>query len=100
MSDELLTLKIRYKQPDGDESTKLEFPITDGGQNFSSASGDFQFASSVASFGMLLRGSQFRGDATLAGVLEIAESAKGEDQLGYRTEFVDMIRRARELSGQ
>jgi Ca-activated chloride channel family protein len=100
MSDELLTLKIRYKQPDGDESTKLEFPITDGGQNFSSASGDFQFASAVASFGMLLRGSQFRGDATLAGVLEIAESAKGEDQLGYRTEFVDMIRRARELSGQ
>jgi hypothetical protein len=50
---------------------------------------------------MLLRGSQYRGDATLAGVLEIAESAKGEqDELGYRQEFVDMIRRSRELSGQ
>ncbi len=101
MSDELLTLKIRYKQPDGDESTKLEFPIADSGQNFSAASGDFQFASAVASFGMLLRGSQYRGDATLAGVLEIAESAKGDhDELGYRQEFVEMLRRARELSGQ
>jgi Ca-activated chloride channel family protein len=100
-SNELLTLKIRYKAPDGNESTKLEFPITDSGQAFSAASADFQFASAVASFGMLLRGSQFKGDASFAGVLEIAEAASRDRDLhGYRREFCAMISRARELAGE
>jgi Ca-activated chloride channel family protein len=99
-SDELLTLKIRYKQPDGDTSTKLEFPITDGGQSFAKATDDFKFASSVASFGMLLRDSQFKGNATYAGVAEISEAAKSRDPHGYRKEFVEMVRRAQELSGE
>jgi secreted protein with Ig-like and vWFA domain len=98
---ELLTLKIRYKQPDGDESTKLEFPVTDNGQAFNRASADFQFASAVAGFGMLLRGSQFRGDATFAGILEIAASAsRDRDANGYRREFCEMIDRAKVLSGE
>jgi secreted protein with Ig-like and vWFA domain len=97
---ELLTLKIRYKEPDGDVSEKLEFPISDDGHSFSEASQDFQFASAVASFGMLLRQSEFKGDATLAGVLEMAESAsRDRDPHGYRKEFVEMVRRARELAG-
>ena len=101
MSGELMTLKIRYKAPDGDKSTKLEFPITDNGQNFSAASADFQFASSVASFGMLLRQSQHRGDASFAGVLEIAQSAsRDRDPHGYRREFVEMVERAKELAGE
>jgi Ca-activated chloride channel family protein len=98
---ELLTLKIRYKQPDGDESTKLEFPVTDNDQTFTRASADFQFASAVAGFGMLLRGSQFRGDATFAGILEIAESAsRDRDANGYRREFCEMIGRAKVLAGE
>ena len=98
---ELLTLKIRYKQPDGDVSTKLEFPVTDNGQAFSEATADFQFASAVAGFGMLLRGSPHKGDASFAGMLEIAESAsRDRDERGYRGEFCDMIRRAKELAGQ
>ncbi len=100
-SNEMLTLKIRYKQPDGDESTKLEFPITDNGQAFAAATDDFQFAAAVASFGMILRQSQFKGDATLAGVAEIAESAsRDRDPHGYRKEFVEMVKRVRELAGQ
>jgi Ca-activated chloride channel family protein len=97
---ELLTLKIRYKQPDGDVSTKLEFPVTDNDQAFSEATADFQFASAVAGFGMLLRGSPYKGDASFAGMLEIAESAsRDRDERGYRSEFCDMIRRAKELAG-
>jgi Ca-activated chloride channel family protein len=100
-TDELLTLKIRYKQPDGDTSSKLEFPITDGGQSFAKATDDFKFASSVASFGMLLRHSQFKGNATYAAVAEIAEAAsKSRDPHGYRKEFIEMVRRAKELSGE
>jgi Ca-activated chloride channel family protein len=100
-SSELLTLKIRYKQPDGDTSTKLEFPVTDAGLAFSKASSDFQFASSVAGFGMLLRGSPYKGDATFAGMLEIAESSVGnEDPHGYRREFTQVIAKAKQLSGE
>lgn len=100
-TNELLTLKIRYKQPTGDTSEKLEFPIADNAQAFGAASQDFQFAASVASFGMILRNSEFKGDASLAGVAEIAESAsRNRDPHGYRKEFVAMVRRARELSGQ
>ena len=76
-SGELLTVKIRYKQPDGDTSTKLSFPVTDEGKRFGQASQDFRFAAAVASFGMLLRNSQHKGNATYAGVLEIAGEVRG-----------------------
>lgn len=97
-SGELMTLKIRYKQPDGDVSTKLEFPISDSGEAFAAASSDFQFAASVAAMGMLLRDSAYSGDATLSGVLEIATSAaQSRDPHGYRAEFLKMVSAAIEL---
>jgi len=99
-SGEMLTLKIRYKEPDGDTSTKLTFLIKDEGKRFGQASQDFRFAASVASFGMLLRDSQYKGNATYAGVLEIATEAASCDNSGYRQEFLGMVSRAKELSGQ
>ncbi len=100
-SDELLTLKIRYKAPNGDVSTKLEFPIVDAGQTFAQATDDFKFASAVASFGMLLRNSEHKGNATYAGVIETAAAAsKDRDPHGYRQEFVEIVKRAAELSGE
>lgn len=99
-SGEMLTLKIRYKEPDGDTSTKLTFLIKDEGKRFGQASHDFRFAASVASFGMLLRDSQHKGNATYAGVLEIATEAASCDNTGYRQEFLSMVSRAKELSGQ
>ncbi|QDS98457.1 vWA domain-containing protein [Adhaeretor mobilis] len=99
-SEELLTLKLRYKQPDGDTSTKLEFPITDAGGSFAEASDDFKFAASVASFGMVLRNSEHRGDTSYAAVLEIAENGAAEDKHGYRAEFLTLVRRAKELAGE
>jgi secreted protein with Ig-like and vWFA domain len=102
-AEELLTLKIRYKQPDGDKSTKLEFPVADDGKQDDSArhSDDFQFAAAVASFGMILRDSPYKGSATLAGVAEIAAAAsKDRDPHGYRREFVEIVNRAAEIAGK
>ena len=94
---EMLTLKIRYKQPDGHKSTKIEFVLKDDGTRFANASDEMQFASAVASFGMLLRGSKYRGDANFDSVLEIAGAAIGEDKQGRRKEFLDMVRQAKGL---
>jgi Ca-activated chloride channel family protein len=99
-SRELLTLKMRYKQPDGDTSRKLEWPVTDDGDSFSAATDDFQFAAAVAGFGMLLRNSEHKGNLTFAADLELAQSGVGNDKYGYRAEFVDMIRRAKTLRGK
>ena len=100
-SDELLTIKIRYKAPDGDTSKKLEFPINDAGQTFAQSTDDFKFASAVASFGMLLRNSEHKGNATYAAAAEIAEAAsKNRDPHSYRQEFVELVKQAQELSGE
>jgi secreted protein with Ig-like and vWFA domain len=99
-SGEMLTLKMRYKQPEGDTSRKLEWAVTDHGKVFAAAASDFQFAAAVAGFGLVLRDSQHKGNLTLAAVLELAQSAQGEDEHGYRAEFLDIVRRAKSLRGE
>jgi Ca-activated chloride channel family protein len=96
-SRELLTLKMRYKPPAGDTSQKLEWAVTDSGQTFNDATDDFRFAAAVASFGLLLRGSEYQGSATYDGVAEIAHNSLGRDEHGYRAEFLDMVRKAHEM---
>jgi len=96
-SGELLTVRLRYKEPGGKRSKLLEFVAGDSDQRFGQASPDFQFAAAVASFGMVLRGSRYAGDVTLAAVEEFAVSGLGNDPGGYRAEFVDLVRRARQL---
>lgn len=100
-SGELLTLKLRYKEPDGQESkAPLIFPVTDRGQQFGQASRDFKFAAAVAGFAMLLRDSQHRGNFTYDAVLEIAQDGRGEDRHGYRGEFLEIVKRAKAASGK
>src|SRR4029079_10192849 len=96
-SNELLTLKMRYKAPDGDTSKKLEWPVTDDSKSFSAASGDLKFAASVAGFGLMLRNSQYKGNLTYAATLELAQSGIGEDPHGYRQEYLDIVRKGKEL---
>ena len=86
---------MRYKLPDEDESTRIEFALQDSQRPFDEASTDFRFAASVAGFGMLLRGSQHRGTATIPMIEEIASGALGEDASGYRAEFLDLVRQCR-----
>jgi Ca-activated chloride channel homolog len=96
-SGELLTLKLRYKEPDGATSKLMQFPVSDLGKRWAQASRDFKFASAVAALGMILRDSPHKGNATLGSVLEMAEAGKGEDKQGYRAEFIELVRTAREL---
>ena len=72
ISPELLTLKLRYKAPDGDTSKLLEFPLTDTGTTWEKSSRDFRFAAAVAGFGMLLRDSPHKGGATWDSIRELA----------------------------
>jgi len=99
-SPELLTVKVRYKQPTSDVSEKLEFPFTDGGARFEQASADLRFAAAVAGFGMVLRESPYRGGTTLTDVLAWADGALGQDPGGLRAEFTELVRRARDLRGE
>ncbi len=99
-SDELLTLKLRYKKPDGDTSKLLEFPLNDGGQKFAHASSDFRFATAVAGFGMLLKNSEYRGILSYDQVYSMAQGAKGDDKEGYRSEFMNLVKKAKSLHGR
>jgi secreted protein with Ig-like and vWFA domain len=97
-SRELLTVKLRWKRPDGDASTLVETPLAEQGGRFDAAPADFRFAAAVAAFGMILRDSEHKGTATLPLVAEIAGSALGRDAGGYRAEFLDLVRKAAGLS--
>jgi len=97
VAGEMLTLSLRYKEPEADESKLLQFVVRDEGKQYGEASEDFRFASAVAAFGMMLRGSPHCGDLTLSAVEELASGAVGDDLRGYRTELVEMVRRTRQL---
>ena len=99
-TDELMTVKLRYKQPDGDTSTLMTVPVTDDGQELRNAGGDFKFASAVAMFGMILRDSKYKGTGTMDDVIELAREGQGADKHGYRAEFIDLARRAKAVLGE
>ena len=98
-SDELLTVKLRFKSPESDSSDRLELPLVDEGRSFSETSADFQFASSVAAFGMILRDSAYRGSATIDAVISMAEAARGADKEGYRQDFIKLAKLAKAIRG-
>ncbi|MCW5559564.1 MAG: DUF3520 domain-containing protein, partial [Verrucomicrobiae bacterium] len=97
--DELLLLKIRYKNPEDTTSRLMEQPVKDAVRDFDQASEDFRFASAVAGYGMLLRNSSHKGDLTWDRLLRMAVQSLGADREGYRAEFVDLARKAQQLSG-
>ena len=90
-SKELCTIKLRYKQPDGDKSQLIEHPLLDKGTELDKSSDNFRWAAAVAEFGLLLRDSEFKGNATYTHAVKLARSAKGKDLNGYRRELIDMI---------
>jgi Ca-activated chloride channel family protein len=95
-SSELMTVRLRYKEPTGSKSRLLSTAIVDEGR--ASASPDLRFASAVAAFSMLLRNAESKGTATYDMVLSLAREARGEDPEGYRAEFITMVDQARMLS--
>ncbi len=98
-SGELMTVKIRYKQPDGSDSALLSFPVHGEAGGLAQTSQDFRFSAAVAEFGMLLRDSAHRGNANWADTRKLATGALGEDPDGLRREFLAMLDAAAGLAG-
>ncbi len=96
-TNELLTIKLRYKEPDASTSQLMQFPLRDATLDFDETSDNFRWAAAVAEFGMLLRDSKFKGDASFRHVIRLASGAKGEDLEGYRSEFIKLVEKAKEL---
>jgi len=97
-SGELLTVKLRYKAPDGEESRLIVRPIPDRHLPLAQTSADFRFAAAVAEWGMLLRASKFRGESSHAQVVELARGALASDRGGYRAESLRLVDRSRQLA--
>ena len=93
-SGELMTVKMRYKKPDGDRSILIEKAHTAAEMTRKKPSVDFRFASAVAEFALLLEDSKHKGDASFAKLIERARNAKGEDCEGYRAEFIRLAETA------
>ena len=98
-SNDLLTVKLRYKQPNEDKSQLITRPLTTKDiLSIDKASNNLQFASAVAEFGLLLRDSKHKGTASYQHVLDQAKKAKGEDKWGYRVEFINLVTTAQTLA--
>ena len=96
-SDDLMTVKLRYKQPDAEVSKLLVRSIKVSEFQGLRPSDNFQFASEVAEFGLLLRNSEFKGKASYGQIIERAKQVKGDDREGYRAEFIRLVEKARLL---
>ena len=95
-SGELMTVKLRYKKPDASTSQLLTHVVRNA---TSESRANLGFAAAVAQFGMLLRNSEFKGEATWDSTRDIARRYRGDDPDGYRAEFIRMIDLAAELNG-
>lgn len=91
-SNELMTVKLRYKQPDGEVSKLLVNTVMDKPGVVVSA--NYKWSAAVAGFGMLLRNSEFKGEMSYDQILSLATEAKGNDPNGYRIEFINLVKSA------
>lgn len=95
--DEVMTIKFRYKEPGTANSKLIVNVLKDDIKHLSTMGEDFQFASAVAEFAMLLRNSEYKGSANYAEIKELALAGKGKDENGYRAEFIQLVELAEML---
>jgi len=91
-TDELLTVKFRYKEPDGDKSKLIVKTLKDNNADIKRTSEDFQFSAAVALFGQQLRDSDFIATKSREEVIRLAEAGRGKDKEGYRAEFIRLVK--------
>ncbi len=96
-NDELLTVKLRYKEPDENESKLLTQGLSDTGKSIENASDNLRFASSVAEFGLLLRNSRYKGNSSYKNIINLAENSLGNDLKSYRSDFINLVAKAKHL---
>jgi Ca-activated chloride channel family protein len=94
---ELLTIKLRYKQPDGKTSTLYEEPVQGKLLGKKSTSESFRFSAAVAEFGLILRDSQYKENASIEQIISLAQGGRGDDAEGYRGEFIKLVKTAETL---
>jgi Ca-activated chloride channel family protein len=96
-NNEFLTIKLRYKKPDGVTSMLLDQPVKGPVKELNSSSENLRFAAAVTEFGMILRSSEFKGNTTLDSTVSLANSARGADEEGYRAEFIRLVKTVRDM---
>jgi Ca-activated chloride channel homolog len=96
-NNELMTVKLRYKEPNQTESKLLTTGVLDRNNSLENASENLRFASAVAQFGLLLRDSRYKGNASFSSTQSLATSALGSDLKNYRSDFLDLIGKAKAL---
>ena len=96
-SGELMNIKFRYKPPKSDKSILIEKPIKEDYVKFNKTSNNFRFSAAVAGFGMLLRDSKFKGDLTFDKIIELAKKSKGDEENGYRKEFIELVEKTKQI---
>jgi autotransporter-associated beta strand protein len=96
-SGEMMTVKLRYKEPESDLSKLIEVPTKDEGKTLTASSEEYKFSAAVAGFGLLLRDSSYKGTLSWETVRRLALDGKGADKLGYRGEFLQLIDKTRGL---
>lgn len=97
-SKEILTVKFRYKTPEGNVSKLIVHPLTDNNVALNKTSENFRWSAAVAGFGMLLRDSEYAKDFGYEEVVQLAQNARGKDQEGYRIEFINMVKSVNAMS--
>ena len=95
--NELMTVKLRYKEPKESKSKLLTIGVLDKNKSIESASNNMKFATAVAEFGLLLRDSRYKGDASFTNVSNLVSSSLGSDLKGYRSEFLTLVNKANNL---
>lgn len=93
-TNEVLTVKIRYKEPDEDESKEYSKVLNTKPLPLDKSSNNFRFAGAVAEFAMLLRESEYINNVTYEDIKKLAEASMGDDNFGYRKEFLTLVERA------
>jgi Ca-activated chloride channel family protein len=96
-TNEIMTIKLRYKQPEGDISKLIQHAVMDKQISIANTSENFRFSAAVAEFGLLLRNSEYKQQASFNQVISLAKSAKGKDDNGYRSEFVNLVESSQSL---
>ena len=97
-SNEMATVKIRYKKPDKDVSTPLNVTVNKEAKAWKSCSDIYNWANAVAGFGLLISDSENKGDLSWNMVQNLARRSVGEDTEGWRNEFIQLISQAARLS--
>ncbi len=93
-TDEILTIKLRYKKPDEDVSKLITHPVLDNNTELVKTSDNFRFSAAVAEFGLMLRSSEYKQQSSYNQVISLAKSSKGNDENGYRAEFIKLVQSA------